>query len=865
MSTWGGANSQQLVGISRAEALLARVGAQAEAGLMVGVLGPGGCRKSALLRCVAEKLNAAGSTVVDARALDGRELGAATAVVIDDAHLVGPEALQRLADLITARAISVVMAFRPWPRPPALTAVAARLRDHGPLTVLQHLNRDEVSRRAHALHSAPLSRTITDLLAHETGGLPLLLDEVVPALTDARMTDGRLVPALPEDLVDRLRFVVDDLEPTTRLLLHAVAAGATVETAVLAELLGLETAEAREGIDQARATGYLLGTGRLIPLFRRVLLDTEPIDRTRELQLELMGIHAGLGHDVVPLARSLARTGTRNTRAAAILRSAAGRQLQADPAAAATLYADAVRAGADPMDLAADHAEAAALSGQFDLALKLADPVLANPTGCSAAHATEVAATVMARQGQFARAAELYTWLGPERANGAAPLAAFTFLAIGQPEKATEMLGVRVEQARPTMISGVKSLLTDGVRLSIDGSTTEALSALARAESMLEPLGSCVLLTDTPAALAAVISVHAGEFAFGEGSLRRALSSNVGGCRGRVRHQLLLAWIAMVRGQLGHARSLACEAASQGAGMDERDEFLLGALQVGIARRSGEATELASSWRAVRAVVVRQGVDLFGISAVSELALAAHRCGELQWVADHVTQSWALLDALGGPALWSAPLHWSSGLVAISEGRFEQARTHASALEAAGRTRAYPAALAHGLRGWLALDRVDESAEAIRRSAAHLHGAGHSWDAAHLLSEAATRCRDRRVAAGFLQTARAMHAGTDARDSDNDASPAPYGIAIKVGDAAVDVGARGGDEVAGPLSSRELEIARLLLLNLTYREIGEQLFISPKTVEHHVARMKQRIGVTGRSELFAELRLLTDAPEYALR
>ena len=37
-------------------------------------------------------------------------------------------------------------------------------------------------------------------------------------------------------------------------------------------------------------------------------------------------------------------------------------------------------------------------------------------------------------------------------------------------------------------------------------------------------------------------------------------------------------------------------------------------------------------------------------------------------------------------------------------------------------------------------------------------------------------------------------------------------------------------------------------------DIGSQLLISAKTVEHHVARMRQRLGVGGRSELLDELR-----------
>ncbi len=58
------------------------------------------------------------------------------------------------------------------------------------------------------------------------------------------------------------------------------------------------------------------------------------------------------------------------------------------------------------------------------------------------------------------------------------------------------------------------------------------------------------------------------------------------------------------------------------------------------------------------------------------------------------------------------------------------------------------------------------------------------------------------------------------------------------------------------LSEREREVAVLVLAGLTHKQIGERLFISAKTVEHHVARMRQRLGSGSRGELFARLRVL---------
>jgi DNA-binding CsgD family transcriptional regulator len=41
---------------------------------------------------------------------------------------------------------------------------------------------------------------------------------------------------------------------------------------------------------------------------------------------------------------------------------------------------------------------------------------------------------------------------------------------------------------------------------------------------------------------------------------------------------------------------------------------------------------------------------------------------------------------------------------------------------------------------------------------------------------------------------------------------------------------------------------------MTYKQVGDRLFISAKTVEHHMARMRQRLGSTSRSDLLAQLR-----------
>ncbi|MBW3547740.1 MAG: AAA family ATPase [Actinobacteria bacterium] len=77
---------------------------------------------------------------------------------------------------------------------------------------------------------------------------------------------------------------------------------------------------------------------------------------------------------------------------------------------------------------------------------------------------------------------------------------------------------------------------------------------------------------------------------------------------------------------------------------------------------------------------------------------------------------------------------------------------------------------------------------------------------------------------------------------------------------------RGGTDVPGPLTalgvtSRELEVLRLLALGLANKDIGERLYLSPRTVERHVANLAVKTGVGRRSELVAyAARTVAEAP-----
>ena len=65
----------------------------------------------------------------------------------------------------------------------------------------------------------------------------------------------------------------------------------------------------------------------------------------------------------------------------------------------------------------------------------------------------------------------------------------------------------------------------------------------------------------------------------------------------------------------------------------------------------------------------------------------------------------------------------------------------------------------------------------------------------------------------------------------------------------LDRASRGEATPEDPLSPRELEVVKLIAEGLTSEEIGEQLFISKKTVDRHRENVLEKLGMRNRVEL----------------
>ncbi len=140
------------------------------------------------------------------------------------------------------------------------------------------------------------------------------------------------------------------------------------------------------------------------------------------------------------------------------------------------------------------------------------------------------------------------------------------------------------------------------------------------------------------------------------------------------------------------------------------------------------------------------------------------------------------------------------------------------------------AALPHTPRGhagrvWAAVLAGKVDASAVREAAAAL--ADRPWEAAALCGVAAEKVTDPASVKHLLGKGRALRATVTPETTVDNASV---------------------------LSKRERAVGELLLDGLTHKEIGAKLYISPKTVEQHVARIRQKLPATNRAELIAALR-----------
>jgi DNA-binding CsgD family transcriptional regulator len=176
----------------------------------------------------------------------------------------------------------------------------------------------------------------------------------------------------------------------------------------------------------------------------------------------------------------------------------------------------------------------------------------------------------------------------------------------------------------------------------------------------------------------------------------------------------------------------------------------------------------------------------------------------------------------------------------------EQTVARAALARSAERAAASPTPLALGLvERSQALLADDHDAEPLfRRAKDHLNEAGASGQLGrcHLMHGEWLRCADRRIEArtelrAAYELFTRMGAQAFARRARAELNATGEHVRTRPGD------------VRAELTPQELQVARLAAARVTNREIGAQLFISASTVDYHLRKVYQKLGITSRREL----------------
>jgi DNA-binding CsgD family transcriptional regulator len=290
------------------------------------------------------------------------------------------------------------------------------------------------------------------------------------------------------------------------------------------------------------------------------------------------------------------------------------------------------------------------------------------------------------------------------------------------------------------------------------------------------------------------------------------------------RGRLLAAWLNLRRGHLTEAR--AGLAAMAHTPVLRRNALLGAAVTVGLARRSGDAHAMAATWHRIAPVVAGADVEVLLIDVWGELSVVAERVSP--------TDRDVVVDAMHTALARAGSPWWGSG--ANQWWRLERAIAAcdaATVTDAAERLATLAAAhprlraRADAAFTWAAVIAGRVCPDTVDAATTRLAAAGLRWEAAALCRAAAERTTDPAAVRRFLGTGRGLRVtpGSTTRS------------------------------LAGGLSDREREVGALVVDGLTQKEIGARLYISPKTVEQHVARLRQKLAASNRATLVAALRV----------
>ncbi|XRQ16741.1 ATP-binding protein, partial [Actinomadura welshii] len=780
------------------------------------------------------------------------ELAADRPVVclVDDAHWLDRASLDALlfaARRLSADPVSMIFTVRDTARP---------FPDHG-IDVLRLAGLERAAAEdLVAAHAPGLTVPVRDRLLDEAAGNPLALIELANALGSEPARHAGPLP-VGGRVQEAFRRQLAGLPDAARRLLLVVAADGTADLGVVlraAETLGLSAAD----LGPAEEAGLVVLDGADVrfrhPLIRAVTYQDAAHHRRAAVHAALAATLTGDEHaDRRAWHRAAAATGPDEEVAAELERAAQRAGRRGGTAAVAAAYERAARLGTDPEARARRlvHAARAAYdAGRPDQATRLA---------AEAARLTRRDAVIA--EATFVRAQVAYERTSPA-ADAALALEGAALIAGSDPEQAVSMLTEAVWSARDAgaheLVKRSAALLRE-VRLpagSAKAPVTGGLLAYARLAD-----GAPEAVPPMRALLEAAL----------DGTVEDVVERLIGGFIGLL--------VAADRDATALLERMAADARAEGAlGWLPYilEPLAIGRLLLGDLRgadaAAAEGISLAADIgmdmqvTALKCIAVRLESDPERTRAEgpgmlrhadrhpTNAALASWGLGLLDLAEGRAEAALAHLDAAcSGPARHDLLIRAVPDFAeaAVRAGRPGLARTRLPAFEAWAAATSSPAtsspatsspAMAARCRALLA---GGDDAEEHYRTAIGLHG-DHAYDAARtrlLYGEWLRRRRRRTEARTELATAEDAFTRVGAAAW---AERARAELEV-LGDRPA---ARTGD--ADPLkrlTPQELQVVRLAAAGLSNREIAAQLYLSPRTVGHHLYKAYPKIGVARRIEL----------------
>ena len=733
-----------------------------------------------------------------------RARSAGSIVLVDDAHRLPADVLRTLA-AAARRGVDMVVARRPTIHQPELAELDEVAAGRGGVERLQPLDEaatGELLARTSDLPPPPADRV--SALHAASAGMPAIAAEL------ATTSPGKAAAGL----VARVQRRLATMEPAARRLAVVLALDVELRDDAVALACDVSAERLPHLVRMLQDSGMLIpDRDAMIPaVAEAVLTELSPAERRRVHNDVAHAMLSG-GADPLAAANQLQAARAVGPAAADVYRMAGERLRFTDPDAALRWFAEAAVAGADPRALVAARAEAAALLGH---------PIDAYSGDVPAADARRLAlvtGAVEAHEGRPERAAEALLAAGDIGRVLAGP----ALVAVGRFGDAKPALAAEADVPRALLRFAEAALASLH--------PVEAVPLFIEAAEAAQNAPPAAVLPDTPHALGALVAVAAGDAATAVRLLDQAVESGVGGPVAVDRHRLLRAWVRMRVGRFDAALTELPRVAHRV--LSGRDRLLRAAIVAGLARRSGDIARMRETWAQAEHELARGVVDLFHVEVFEEFVVTSARLGEYRRASPIVDKMHDVVDRLGRPPIWQTAVGWMRLQAAVVGDDGDQARAAVADLDELreSSSRAQAQRLAAGCWADVLAGRV-QPADVVAASDA-LVEAELPWEASRLAGQAAIRTTDPTLARRLLERARDL--------THPDAA----------------AGGRTGGASA-VLSEREVEVGRLVLAGQTHKEIGAQLYLSPKTVEHHVARMRTKLGATTRADLLAALRELLE-------